>query len=517
MFMVLFNIYTENFRIIFGYMGLTYTLDVKNQGHDVKEFVNGFCDGRVLYGFVRVVVDSAPAKFVLIAWQGEGSSESFKMAYTRHVDTVKRLCRTVHLTIQARSETDLDWCEIVAKVRSLTGTVCSTRGVNSNDSEDDFIPKGSVYERANPNQDIPKGCVSRSVWQSYQQKQLQQQDSSKAVSPLQKSKPLGFIRPICQPETSHNHNGDKNNGNHLESENRPHNLKQAPQNEVTTTIKNRIKALESKLPSTDGTSGYRKVDPRAEIMLARQLSNSTSLDDKEDDTTHVGACYKKQDPRSEILAARAYKQAHQSVFQSIEPIGANYKRPDFEAEIRAARSTGISVPKSDTLPLTTTKAVNANGSSNQSSVGVSRSSQNNLNQPSLQQQKCLPSSPLSLSPVAHISNNQSHFVSAKHMNNNSNNHSHNRSSVSRQNSVETLLSPCLPSAPGSGVHHNAKNNQGLKAVCLYDYMANEEDEISFHVGDEIVRIEQIDEGWWLGQNAEGQFGLFPANYVGLLA
>ncbi|VDQ07709.1 unnamed protein product [Trichobilharzia regenti] len=92
-------------------MGLTYTLDVKNQGHDVGDFVNEFTSGRVLYGFVRVTVNSAPAKFVLIAW--------------------------------ARSEADLDWNEIITKVGNLTGTVCSTQEVKSSDSDDEFIPKVS--------------------------------------------------------------------------------------------------------------------------------------------------------------------------------------------------------------------------------------------------------------------------------------------------------------------------------------------------------------------------------------
>ncbi|CAH8855890.1 unnamed protein product [Trichobilharzia szidati] len=529
--------------VIFGYMGLTYTLDVKNQGHDVGDFVNEFTSGRVLYGFVRVTVNSAPAKFVLIAWQGEGSSESFKIACARHIDFVKRLCRTVHLTIQARSEADLDWNEIVTKVGNLTGTVCNTQEVKSNDSDDEFIPKGSVYERANPNQDIPKGCVSRSIWQSQLQKQ---QDSSKVVFPVKKSKPFGLGRPVCAPASSNNittttttttttnnhanHNG--NDSNHVQPVNRPqNNLKPIPQNEVTTTIKSRIKALESNLPSNDGTSGYRKVDPRAEIMLARKLSNSTSLDDNEDDSNHVGTCYKKLDPRSEILAARAYKEAHQSIFNNDEPVGTNYKRPDVEAEIRAARSNSINTSNKWETPLTvdTKKSDAVNGSSNQNSIS---SSQNNFSQSSIQkqqekqqqqQQQPLSSPPLSLSPIVHISNNQLHCNSVQHTNNyndnnnnNTNNYSH-HNQVQPQDSSTKIVSPSSPSAPMSTVQQATKENLGFKAVCLYDYVANEDDELSFRYGEELFRIEQIDEGWWLGQNAHGQIGLFPSNYVKLVA
>ncbi|VDP53580.1 unnamed protein product [Schistosoma curassoni] len=140
--------------VIFGYMGLTHTLDVKDQGyrfrsiswyvlclsgHDLDQFLNNFSSGKVLYGFVRVDVVT-PAKFVLIVWQGEASSESFKLACPRHIDCVKRLCRTVHVTINARSEANLDWNEIVTKVQNLTGSVSHTQPTNSNNTDDEFVP-----------------------------------------------------------------------------------------------------------------------------------------------------------------------------------------------------------------------------------------------------------------------------------------------------------------------------------------------------------------------------------------
>ncbi|KAF2356518.1 SH3 domain, partial [Trinorchestia longiramus] len=57
-------------------------------------------------------------------------------------------------------------------------------------------------------------------------------------------------------------------------------------------------------------------------------------------------------------------------------------------------------------------------------------------------------------------------------------------------------------------------NLGLTAYALYDYQAADTDEISFDPDDVITHIEQIDEGWWRGW-CNGQYGLFPANYVQL--
>lgn len=57
---------------------------------------------------------------------------------------------------------------------------------------------------------------------------------------------------------------------------------------------------------------------------------------------------------------------------------------------------------------------------------------------------------------------------------------------------------------------------GLQARALYDYQAADESEINFDPGDVITHIDQIDEGWWQGLGPDGNYGLFPANYVELI-
>ena len=43
-----------------------------------------------------------------------------------------------------------------------------------------------------------------------------------------------------------------------------------------------------------------------------------------------------------------------------------------------------------------------------------------------------------------------------------------------------------------------------------------EDELTFDPDEIITDIEQIDDGWWMGNNPRGERGLFPANYVELI-
>ena len=56
--------------------------------------------------------------------------------------------------------------------------------------------------------------------------------------------------------------------------------------------------------------------------------------------------------------------------------------------------------------------------------------------------------------------------------------------------------------------------QGPRYQAMYDYEAQDDDEISFQDGDTIVNVEPIDEGWMFGTvQRTGAHGMLPANYV----
>lgn len=52
---------------------------------------------------------------------------------------------------------------------------------------------------------------------------------------------------------------------------------------------------------------------------------------------------------------------------------------------------------------------------------------------------------------------------------------------------------------------------------VYDFGGDNIDELSFQVGDMITVIEEVDEGWWLGESIDGRRGIFPVNYTELVA
>ncbi|OUM60404.1 hypothetical protein PIROE2DRAFT_52039 [Piromyces sp. E2] len=56
------------------------------------------------------------------------------------------------------------------------------------------------------------------------------------------------------------------------------------------------------------------------------------------------------------------------------------------------------------------------------------------------------------------------------------------------------------------------SNNTQSAIALYDYDAQEDNEISFKEGDIITELNFVTDDWWEGV-ANGKRGLFPGNYV----
>lgn len=54
---------------------------------------------------------------------------------------------------------------------------------------------------------------------------------------------------------------------------------------------------------------------------------------------------------------------------------------------------------------------------------------------------------------------------------------------------------------------------GPRALIQYDYEKAEDNEIELREGEYVTDIEMVDQDWWVGVNAQGERGLFPANYV----
>ncbi|XP_029363576.1 GRB2-related adapter protein 2a [Echeneis naucrates] len=57
-----------------------------------------------------------------------------------------------------------------------------------------------------------------------------------------------------------------------------------------------------------------------------------------------------------------------------------------------------------------------------------------------------------------------------------------------------------------------QRSSAVQVKALYDFSAEEDDELGFHAGDVIEVLDRSDSSWWRGR-LRGKTGLFPANYT----
>ncbi|KAJ1977948.1 actin binding protein [Dimargaris xerosporica] len=87
----------------------------------------------------------------------------------------------------------------------------------------------------------------------------------------------------------------------------------------------------------------------------------------------------------------------------------------------------------------------------------------------------------------------------------------------QQQQEQAAIPPPPPAPPLPGATSETPASDGLSAVALYDYDAEDETELTLREDDIVVRIEKASEEWWLGHSQDGaRSGLFPANYVQLI-
>eukprot|EP01125_Pyxidicula_operculata_P018833 TRINITY_DN673_c0_g1_i2.p2 TRINITY_DN673_c0_g1~~TRINITY_DN673_c0_g1_i2.p2 ORF type:complete len:135 (-),score=32.95 TRINITY_DN673_c0_g1_i2:170-574(-) len=78
-------------------------------------------------------------------------------------------------------------------------------------------------------------------------------------------------------------------------------------------------------------------------------------------------------------------------------------------------------------------------------------------------------------------------------------------------------SSSFTSASARGVEQDASSNAFKKrAIANWDFEGNKElMQLSFKIGEEIIVLDEDDQGWWWGRLGENE-GYFPANYCEII-
>ncbi|CAG5120515.1 unnamed protein product [Candidula unifasciata] len=164
---------------LFGYEGQTPVLKAIQTGDGgIEELVDELSSGKMLYAYCRVRdPNSGLFKFVLIHWTGEGVPENLKLKYTSHLKDVQGFLKTIHITIPARSEVDIDQDDILNKVAKSSGANYNFHKEKAKPVEPSG-PVGTDYHRIIPTKEINLSARDQ-FWAKTEQDEIARQNAEK--------------------------------------------------------------------------------------------------------------------------------------------------------------------------------------------------------------------------------------------------------------------------------------------------------------------------------------------------
>ncbi|XP_048037017.1 drebrin-like a isoform X2 [Megalobrama amblycephala] len=469
--------------VLFTYEGNSNDIRVAGKGDGgLEEMVEELNSGKIMYAFCKVLnPSSGVSKFVLINWTGEGVKDVRKGVCANHVHSMANFLRGAHVTINARSDDDVEPAAIMEKVFKGSGVNYNIhKESNQNNNFEPTGRVGSVYKKVSALDEI-QGTNRENFWAQAEQdeKNRRQEERRKANEERQR----------------------------LEKEQREQEAREADERE------------------------RRRREREKEIDQQRLFEKKQEVANKEQDQRKLKEEKEHQSPvKAGILRAESVQKANEAASiisqRSINPRELFMKKE--RSLINSETPSSASQPGQLRSPFLSQQAVSAENPPRPLSPVRPAAAVSVSHVPA-------PISPVRETPAFPVKNadpfSDDPFVSEQAEG----------SEDEWDDSDEEGLSPAagnqedeysiyanVPSDESLYVNVNQDfqtpttedeetgDNQNICARALYDYQASDDTEITFDPDDIITGIEMIDEGWWRGYSPDGHYGLFPANYVELL-
>lgn len=485
---------------LYGYEGQTNQLKLVGKGDGgLTEVAEDLNSGSIMYAFCQVQdPKTSLPKYVLINWQGEGAPVVRKGMCANHIRTVCDFLKCVHVTINARTEEDVDPKLVMEKVCKSTGSAYNFKERSNLSNSNNSGPVGTVYQRVNPGQEINSKERDR-FWEREEQEERSRQEEERKRREEERKKQE---EERCKRETVEA----------VEREKRESEL-----NVKREVVRNASKQSRVEQSNMDGELDDREREERerrerSEVLRRQRSEEAQSLISKR--TINARAIFEQNSAAGQLtnLGRRA----------SFQPSNDSAKVKNGDTSPEAVTPTQ-NLGRKSSLPSWPPMQSSVLSESIQPTIPENSSSVVEAIAPQI-----LEKSPEPVEDTAPPSEDDRDWESEDSQTGTIVRKSHKKNTeVQNEKSFETkaTVQPIIVSEPdpvftnGNTLEDDDEEEDGdlgLKARALYDYQAADNTEITFYPGDIITHIEQIDEGWWQGFSPDGTFGLFPANYVDLL-
>ncbi|XP_034402168.1 drebrin-like protein A isoform X2 [Cyclopterus lumpus] len=470
---------------LFTYEGNTNDIRLAEKGEGgLEEMVEELNSGKVMYAFCRVQdPNSGLPKYVLINWTGEGVKDSRKGMCANHMNSMASFLKGAHVTINARGDDDVEPKAILEKVAKASGA-------------------NFHFHQPKEYRDAPRGAVG-SVYRKVN-----------AVEEIQQTRKDDFWGQTQRDEAVRLQEEDKR-----------------VQQERQTLERDRREVEEKQTKDRERSAKERALQIQQEKVQqqikeeereAEQQRHNPQENGKRKSGINFAASVQKANEAKSLISQRSFNP--RDVFKQREQ--------SFESP--AASRPGASRPGNPRLGEPRTGKVLSQKSFERETL---------LHPQSPPAPAVVPLSPVSpVSCVTRVSPVLSHSPAAPPETTGSpvqaadtaNTEEEEWSDEFEDDGDEAPPEDLYEAAPPAGtdedlyedVYHQhvsssgdgdaETSGQGISAKALYDYQAVDDTELTVDPGDIITGIDMLDEGWWRGYGPQGNYGMFPANYVELL-
>ncbi|XP_077099633.1 LOW QUALITY PROTEIN: drebrin-like a [Siphateles boraxobius] len=162
---------TDTNWVLFTYEGNSNDIRVAGKGDGgLEEMVEELNSGKIMYAFCKVLDPSSGVpKFVLINWTGEGVKDVRKGVCANHVHSMGNFLRGAHVTINARSDDDVEPAAIMEKVAKGSGVNYNIHKESIQNNNCELIGRvGSVYKKISALDEI-QATIRENFWAQAEQ------------------------------------------------------------------------------------------------------------------------------------------------------------------------------------------------------------------------------------------------------------------------------------------------------------------------------------------------------------
>ncbi|KAG1929462.1 drebrin-like a [Pimephales promelas] len=473
---------TDTNWVLFTYEGNSNDIRVAEKGDGgLEEMVEELNSGKIMYAFCKVLDPSSGVpKFVLINWTGEGVKDVRKGVCANHIHSMANFLRGAHVTINARSDDDVEPAAIMEKVAKASGVNYNIHKESIQNNNTELIGRvGSVYKKISALDEI-QATIRENFWA-----QAEQDEKNRRLEERRKA----------------NEERQRLEKEQREQEARAAEERERRQREREKEInQQRLYEKKQEAANKEQEQGkWEKVEKEHQSPVKAGILRSESVQKANEAASIIS--------QRSINPRELFMKTERSLVESAAP--SSPSRPgQLRSPFLSQSAVSAENPQSESkspVRLTSVSHVPVFSPVHETPAFPGKDADPFSDDPFVSEQaeefenEWDDSDEEELSAVA--GNRENEDVNSIYMN-----------VPLHQNLYDEVGQYFQTSAGEDETGHN----QNICARALYDYQAADDTEISFDPDDIITGIEMIDEGWWRGYGPDGHNGMFPANYVELL-